>query len=248
MIKLCVNIDHIATVRQARLSVEPSPLLAAQEAIKGGADGITVHLREDRRHIQDDDLHQLRGEIEGPLNLELAPTPEMIAIAIDTVPEMAMLVPEGRDEVTTEGGLDVISNQDHLQATVDALQVCGIPVSAFLDADLKQIEAAKSCGFSVCEIHTGPYANTVTTCGLDLEHPDVLKELETIKEAASFVQELGLQCNAGHGLTHHNVQHIASIEGVMELHIGHSIISRSVFVGIQQAVREMKERMQGHTT
>ena len=248
MIKLCVNIDHIATVRQARMTFEPCPITAAHEAIKGGADGITLHIREDRRHMQDDDLYRLKEELEVPLNLEMAATPEMVAIAIETSPDMAMIVPEGRLEVTTEGGLDVVSDMDRLTSVVGSLHASGIPVSAFVDADASQIEAAKDCGFTVCEIHTGKYAEAVIEHDFDLDHRAVIAELEKVAEAVSFVQEIGLQCNAGHGLTHHNVQGVALVPTLRELHIGHSIVSRSVFVGMQQSVREMKDRMQEQQT
>jgi len=230
------------------MTFEPCPITAAHEAIKGGADGITLHIREDRRHMQDDDLYRLKEELEVPLNLEMAATPEMVAIAIETSPDMAMIVPEGRLEVTTEGGLDVVSDMDRLTSVVSSLHASGIPVSAFVDADTSQIEAARGCGFTVCEIHTGRYAEAVIEHDFVLDHLAVVAELEKVAKAVSFVQEIGLQCNAGHGLTHHNVQGVALLPRLRELHIGHSIVSRSVFVGMQQSVREMKDRMQEQQT
>lgn len=243
MSKLCVNIDHVATIRQARMTFEPSPIDAALAAIEGGADGITLHIREDRRHMQDADLFALKEILSVPLNLEMAATDEMVSLALETTPDMAMIVPEGRDEITTEGGLNVIDDVLRLTDVVLRLQEHSIPVSAFIDADREQIEAAKMCGFSVCEIHTGPYAEAVINNDFDLKHEQVLFELEKVTSANAFIQEIGLQSNAGHGLTHHNVRAVANIAGLSELHIGHSIVSRSVFVGMSQSVFEMKERM-----
>ena len=240
MTKLCVNIDHVATVRQARMTIEPDPILAASEAILGGADGITLHIREDRRHMQDSDLFRLKESIEVPLNLELAATTEMLALALKASPHMAMVVPEGRDEITTEGGLDVLSDLHRLTSFVATLVTNNIPVSAFIDADRAQIEAANECGFAVCEIHTGKYAQMVIKENLSPNHPNVIVEREHIRKAVSHVHNLGMQCNAGHGLTHFNVREIASIHGISELHIGHSIVSRSIFTGMKQAVAEMK--------
>ena len=243
MTKLCVNIDHIATVRQARRTIEPCPVEGALAAIRGGADGITLHLREDRRHIQDRDVVAINEAIDVPLNFEMAATPEMVQIARQAKPAMAMIVPEGRHEITTEGGLDVLSEMDHLKQVVTDISSANIPVSAFVDADESQIEAAKACGFTVCEIHTGAFAEAVIEHGLDLSHPDVILEKNRVAEAVRFVHEIGLQCNAGHGLTHHNVRLIASIEGISELHIGHSIVSRAVMVGMQTSVEEMKQQI-----
>jgi len=177
------------------------------------------------------------------LNLEMAATDEMVALAIQTTPDMAMIVPEGRDEITTEGGLNVVDGMQRLTDIVGMLREHYIPVSAFIDADREQIEAAKACGFLVCEIHTGPYAEAVINNDFDLEHEQVLFELEKVANAAAFIQEIGLQSNAGHGLTHHNVRAVATIAELKELHIGHSIVSRSVFVGMSQSVFEMKEHM-----
>ena len=243
MIKLCVNIDHVATIRQARKTVEPDPVEAATEAILGGADGITLHVREDRRHVQDADLFRLREIIKVPLNLELAPTQDMLNLAIKAMPDMAMIVPEGRNEITTEGGVDVVTNMDSLRSLVQALKDVGIRTSAFVNADAKQIEAANACGFDVCEIHTGTFAETVIKNDMSLTHDKVCGSMRPICEAVEQINELGMQCNAGHGLTHHNVGIIASINGIEELHIGHSIISRSVIIGIRNSVQEMKQRM-----
>ena len=243
MIKLCVNIDHVATIRQARKTVEPDPVVAATEAVLGGADGITLHVREDRRHVQDADLFRLREIIKVPLNLELAPTQDMLNLAIKAMPDMAMIVPEGRNEITTEGGVDVVTNMGSLRPLVQALKDVGIRTSAFVNADAKQIEAANACGFDVCEIHTGTFAETVIKNDMSLTHDKVWDSMRPICEAVEQINELGMQCNAGHGLTHHNVGNIASIKGIEELHIGHSIISRSVIIGIRNSVQEMKQRM-----
>ncbi len=244
MTKLCVNIDHVATLRQARMTVEPDPILAADEAILGGADGITLHIREDRRHMQDSDLFKLKGSLQVPLNLELAATQDMLELAIQTSPDMVMVVPEGRDEITTEGGLDVISDLQRLSEFVEKLTGKNMPVSAFVDADFDQINAANTCGFTVCEIHTGPYAEAVIKNDFSLEHPEVVAEQQLVRKAVSQVLSLGMQCNAGHGLTHLNVGSIASIDGISELHIGHSIVSRSIFVGMRQSVAEMKSNIE----
>jgi pyridoxine 5-phosphate synthase len=244
MTKLCVNIDHIATLRQARMTVEPDPLLGAQEAILGGADGITLHIREDRRHMQVSDLFQLKDTIQVPLNLELAATTQMLTIAIEATPDMVMVVPEGRDEITTEGGLDVLGDMQRLTEFVEALVAENLRVSAFIDADYAQIEAARSCGFTVCEIHTGPYAQAYIHNESSLRHPMVLAERTKVQNAVSKVIEMDMQCNAGHGLTHGNVSGIASIPHISELHIGHSIVSRSIFTGMRESVSEMKLNIQ----
>ena len=240
MIELGVNIDHVATVRQARRTYEPDPVWAAVEAHLGGADGITVHLREDRRHIQDKDVARLRELTHIKLNLEMAATDEMVGIARKIRPEMAMLVPEGRREITTEGGLDVASQESRLKKKVQKLRDSGIIVSVFIDADLKQVEAAKRIGASVCEIHTGPYAHAFHAKGRDAESPAVLAELKKIKKAGERIRALGMRFNAGHALNYFNVQPVARLPGVRELHIGHAIVSRAVFVGMREAVREMK--------
>ena len=243
MIELGVNIDHVATLRQARRTYEPDPVWAAVEAHLGGADGITVHLREDRRHIQDEDVRRLRELVHIKLNLEMAATPEMIAIACRLRPEMAMLVPEGRQEITTEGGLDVVAHEKTLAGAVARLRDAGIVTSVFIDAEVKQVEAAARIGASVCEIHTGPYAHAFHAKGRDAESAAVQAELARIRTAGEAVRTHGMRFNAGHALNYFNVQPVAAIEGVRELHIGHSIVSRSVFVGLREAVREMKALM-----
>lgn len=240
MIELGVNIDHVATVRQARRSHEPDPVWAAVEAHLGGADGITVHLREDRRHIQDRDVARLRELTHIKLNLEMAATAEMVAIARRIKPEMAMLVPEGRQEITTEGGLDVSAAERKLANAVARLSSAGIVVSVFIDPDLKQVAAAKRIGASVCEVHTGPYAHAFHAKGRDAESPAVVRELAKIRKAGEHIRALGMRFNAGHALNYFNVQPVARLTGIRELHIGHAIVSRAVFVGMREAVREMK--------
>ncbi len=239
-IELGVNIDHVATVRQARQTYEPDPVWAAVEAHVGGADGITVHLREDRRHIRDDDVRRLRDLVQIKLNLEMAATDEMVAIARALKPELAMLVPEGRHEVTTEGGLDVIGGGERLRRKISALKDEGIVVSVFVDADIHQIEAAKLLGADVCEIHTGPYAHAFHR-RRDIE--SATEELRKVAQAGAKVRELGMRFNAGHALNYVNVQPIAALAGVRELHIGHAIVSRAIFVGMRAAVAEMKRLM-----
>lgn len=243
MIELGVNIDHVATVRQARRTYEPDPVLAAMEAQLGGADGITVHLREDRRHIQDEDVRRLRDTVSVKLNLEMAATSEMVKIACDLKPQLVMLVPEGRQEITTEGGLDVHGQRTRLKKVVSGLKDAGLIVSAFIDAEEKQIEAAAGCGFAVCEVHTGPYAHAFFKKGRDAESPAVLKEIEKVRRGGEIIREAGMRFNAGHALNYVNVQPIAALPGIRELHIGHAIVSRAVFVGLREAVREMKRLM-----
>ena len=240
MIELGVNIDHVATLRQARRTHEPDPVWAAVEAHLGGADGITVHLREDRRHIQDEDVRRLRELVHIKLNLEMAATKEMIDIAARLKPEMAMLVPEGREEITTEGGLDVAGQANKIKSTVAQLAAAGIVTSVFIDADVRQVEAAASVGAKVCEIHTGPYAHAFHAKGRDPESAAVITELDAIRKAGETVRALGMRFNAGHALNYFNVQPVAALPGVRELHIGHAIVARSVFVGMREAVREMK--------
>jgi pyridoxine 5-phosphate synthase len=243
MIELGVNVDHVATVRQARRTYEPDPVWAAVEAHLGGADGITVHLREDRRHIQDEDVRRLRELTHIKLNLEMAATDEMVGIASRLKPEMAMLVPEGRHEVTTEGGLDVSGQEKKLSAIVKRLADAGIVVSVFIDAERQQVEAAKRIGATVCEIHTGPYAHAFHSKGRDAESPAVISELKKIQSAGEAIRALDMRFNAGHALNYFNVGPVARLPGVRELHIGHAIVSRAVFVGIREAVREMKGLM-----
>ena len=240
MIELGVNIDHVATLREARRTYEPDPLWAAVEAHFGGADGITVHLREDRRHIRDDDVRRLREMVHIKLNLEMAATAEMIDIAARLKPEMAMLVPEGRHEITTEGGLDVAAQEDKIRDAVTRLADAGIKVSVFIDADVRQVDAAARVGAKVCEIHTGPYAHAFHAKGRDPESAAVVEELMKIRTAGQAVIDRGMRFNAGHALNYFNVQPVAGLPGVRELHIGHAIVSRAVFVGLREAVRQMK--------
>ena len=235
MIELGVNIDHIATVRQARRTYEPDPVWAAVEAHLGGADGITVHLREDRRHIQDEDVRRLRELTHIKLNLEMAATDEMVAIALR--------VPEGRQEVTTEGGLDIAAQEARIREGVARLAGGGIVTSVFIDADLRQVEAAARVGARVCEIHTGPYAHAFHAKGRDPESAPVVAELAKIAAAGEAIRALGMRFNAGHALNYFNVEPVAALAGIRELHIGHAIVSRAVFVGMREAVREMKALM-----
>jgi len=240
MIELGVNIDHVATVRQARRTYEPDPVWAAVEAHLGGADGITVHLREDRRHIQDEDVRRLRELTHIKLNLEMAATDEMVAVARRIRPEMAMLVPEGRQEVTTEGGIDIVGQEARLKEVVTRLAGAGIVVSVFIDADLRQVEAAHRVGAAVCEVHTGPYAHAFHSRGRDAESPAVVAELAKLAAAGAAIRSRGMRFNAGHALNYVNVEPVAQLAAVRELHIGHAIVSRAVFVGMREAVREMK--------
>ncbi len=232
-ITLGVNIDHIATIRQARQTTEPDPIAAAVFAELGGADGITVHLREDRRHIQDRDVRILRETVQTHLNLEMAPTAEMIAIALEIKPDYVTVVPEKREEVTTEGGLDVAGDLAGMTQLVEKLQGAGIPVSWFIDPDETQIKAAAETGAQLIELHTGRYAEAKTEATRE-------EELKHLTQASDRALSLGLRLNAGHGLTYQNVYPIACISGMEELNIGHSIISRAVLVGLERAVREMK--------
>lgn len=232
MVELGVNIDHVATLRQARRTYEPDPVWAAAAAELGGADGITVHLREDRRHIQDRDVRVLRETVAVKLNLEMSCASEIVAIACEVRPHQATLVPERREEVTTEGGLDVLGNKAAVTAAVQRLQQAGVYVSLFLDPDSAQIEAAAELGAEAVELHTGQYA-------LAAER-DRLTHLAALADAGRQIRDLGMRLHAGHGLNYHNVQPIAAIEGMRELNIGHSIVSRAMFVGMEQAVREMK--------
>ena len=240
MIELGVNIDHVATLRQARRTYEPDPVWAAVEAHLGGADGITVHLREDRRHIQDHDVRRLRELVHIKLNLEMAATDEMVEIACALKPEMAMLVPEGREEITTEGGLDVAAQETRLKSVVAKLANAGIMTSVFIDALPHQVDAAARIGAKVCEIHTGPYAHAFHAKGRDRESAAVVAEITKIRDAGAAVRALGMRFNAGHALNYFNVQPVAALPGVGELHIGHAIVSRSLFVGLREAVRQMK--------
>lgn len=234
MAQLGVNIDHVATIRQARRTYEPDPVWAAALAELGGADGITVHLREDRRHIQDRDLRLLRETVAVKLNLEMACVDEVVDIARSLRPPQATLVPERREEVTTEGGLDAHGNLARIRDVTRRLQDAGILVSLFLDPDLKQIEAARTIGADAVELHTGAYALAATPAAQQAELQKQLAAAEAIRRA-------GLHLHAGHGLNYRNVQPIARIPGMEELNIGHSIVARAVMVGFQAAVREMKQ-------
>ena len=245
MARLCVNIDHVATVRQARRTYEPDPLWAAVEAQLGGADGITVHLREDRRHIQDHDVERLRlkNTCHVKLNLEMAATDEMVAIACSIKPDLAMLVPEGRQEITTEGGLDVAGQLPRLKDIVARLTDAGLTASAFIDPDPRQIEAAAAAGFHVCEVHTGPWAHAFHDTAGNLNHPKPQDELKKVTDAGKQIIDAGLAFNAGHALNYVNIAPIATLPGLSELHIGHAIVSRAIFVGIRQAVAQMKHEI-----
>jgi pyridoxine 5-phosphate synthase len=233
---LGVNVDHVATVREARKTFEPDPVMAATLAVLGGADGITVHLREDRRHINDRDVRLLREVVTCELNLEMAATDEMIAIALDVRPDLVTLVPERRHELTTEGGLDVVGQKQHLHDAISKLHEGGLPVSLFITPGIADTECAKKIGADMVEIHTGMYANSKGNAQK--------KELLRVFEAVKAAHHEGLTVNAGHGLTYSNVTKIAAIHGLRGLYIGHSIVSRAVLIGIERAVREMKTLIQ----
>jgi len=233
MIRLGVNVDHVATLRQARMIDVPDPVEAALLAERAGADGITVHLREDRRHIQERDVRLLRERARSKVNLEMAVTPAMAAFAESVKPNDACFVPEKREELTTEGGLDVVSHRAKVKEAVGRLQGCGIHVSLFIDPEQAQIETAKEVGARAIEIHTGSYCNA---SGRERD-----EELGEIVSAATLARKLGLEVHGGHGLNYDNVLPIAAIPEIVELNIGHSIIARAVIVGIERAVREMKE-------
>ncbi len=237
-IYLGVNIDHVATLRQARGTRYPDPVKAALDAEQAGADSITLHLREDRRHIQDHDVERLIELRQTKVNLEMAATDEMVEIACRLRPEDVCLVPERREELTTEGGLDVASQIDRLKEVCTRLDESGVRVSLFIDADKAQIDAAREVGAPVIELHTGHYADLG-----EVSRWGQRQELARIREAAAHAHSLGLQVNAGHGLHYHNVQPIARMPEVVELNIGHAIVARAVFVGFTEAVREMKRLM-----
>lgn len=236
MVKLGLNIDHVATVRQARRDVVPNVLQAAHEGIRGGARGITVHLREDRRHIQDADVRILRKKIKVPLNLEMSIAPEIVRFAVKVKPQKACLVPERRLELTTEGGLDVLGSIQKVNSAVRKLQAAGICVSLFIDPDLRQIQAARKVGADYVELHTGTYARVTGRKRAG--------ELKRLKRAAIFAHELGIGVNAGHGLNYKNVMPVARLPYMEELNIGHSIIARSIFTGIRKATAEMLRLIQ----
>ena len=234
MIRLGVNIDHVATLRQARHAAEPDPVAAAVLAVLGGADGITIHLREDRRHINDRDVRLLRQVVTGLLNLELSVADPIVAIAYEVKPDQATLVPERREELTTEGGLDIVQHQAAVAKAMECLQKAGIAVALFIDPDIRQIEIAKILGAKAIEIQTARYAEA-------RKPDDRLRELNALQESTEFAKQIGLNVHMGHGLNYDNVQAIAQIPGVEELNIGHSIVSRAVLVGMERAVREMKQ-------
>lgn len=236
-ILLGVNIDHIATVREARGTRYPDPVQAAMAAEEAGADGITLHMREDLRHIQARDVRIIKSVIQTPMNLELALTEAMLEFAEEIRPEKACLVPEKREELTTEGGLDVVTQYNTIEKAVKRLESRGSEVSLFIDPDLQQIEAAKSLGARVIEIHTGCYADAS-----DKKTQDI--ELERIKKAAYYAHEIGLKVNAGHGLNYQNVRPIAAINALHELNIGHAIIARALFCGLKEAVKQMRQLIQ----
>lgn len=254
MALLGVNIDHVATLRQARYrgqelgplaGDEPDPVRAVFEAEAGGADVITIHLREDRRHITDRDAGLIAQVVRTRLNFEMAATDEMVKIAIAIKAHSAALVPEGRTEVTTEGGLDVRGQLKRIKQQVARLTDAGIICSAFIDAEEKQVEAAARAGFEVCEIHTGPYARAFARAGGDFKNKKLVAELERVEAAGRWIRKAGMRFNAGHALNYMNVGHVARLPGIAELHIGHSIVSRAVFVGLRQSVADMKALIVG---
>jgi pyridoxine 5-phosphate synthase len=234
-VRLGVNIDHVATLRQARRAAEPDPVAAAVLALLGGADGITVHLREDRRHIQDRDVRALKPFVPR-LNLEMAAADEIVSIACEVKPHEATLVPEKRQELTTEGGLDVVANEKAVAKAVERLRKAGIIVSMFIDPEIQQVDVSQAIGATAVEIQTARYSEAKTPA-------DVARELDALKTAAAHARDRGLAVHAGHGLNYTNVQAIARIPGMQELNIGHSIVSRAMLVGMERAVREMKEAM-----
>jgi len=234
MIRLGVNIDHVDTLRQARRALEPDPVAASVLALLGGADGVTVHLREDRRHINDRDVRLLRQVVTSLLNLELSVAEAIVSIACEVKPDQATLVPERREELTTEGGLDVVQHQGAVAQAMGRLQAAGIAVALFIDPDIRQIEIAKVLGAKAVEIQTARYAEAKT-------HDDRLRELNALQQSTDFAKQIGLHVHMGHGLNYDNVHAIAQIPGVEELNIGHNIVSRAVLVGMERAVREMKD-------
>ncbi len=239
MIRLGVNIDHVATLRQARRAKEPDPVAAAVLAELGGADSITVHLREDRRHIQDRDVYLLRETVRTRLNLEMACSDEIIAIALKVLPDEITLVPEKRQELTTEGGLDIVAHADTTRSAVERLKAAGLHVSLFIDPDLAQLDMAKKLHADAVEFQTAAYSEATTAA-------QVAVELAKLRTATAHALQLGLHPHLGHGLNYQNVKPIVRIHGVVELNIGHSIVSRAVFAGLEQAVRDMKLAMSEH--
>lgn len=232
MARLCVNVDHVATVRNARGGAEPEPVLAAIQAELGGSVGVTVHLREDRRHIRERDVELMRQCVRGKLNLEMATADDVVEFALGVGPDLATIVPERREELTTEGGLDVVAGGERLRRTIARLKEAGIAVSLFVDPSPEQIRASKEAGADEVELHTGPYAEARGDAAIE-------RELEALRSAGRLARELGLALNAGHGLNYHNVGPVAAIEGMRELNIGHAIVSRAVFDGFRKAVEDM---------
>ena len=231
-LRLGVNIDHVATLRNARGGTDPDPVRAAMVIARAGADGVTAHLREDRRHITDDDIHRLGIEIQLPLNMEMAPTDEMVKIALGKRPHAVCIVPERREELTTEGGLDVDAGRSHLKRIISQLSEVGIQVSLFIDPDTHQIDAALAVGAPSIELHTGEY------CNANLHHRR--EELTRLQHGAAYAREIGLECHAGHGLTLDNVGPVALIPEIVELNIGHSIVGDAIFVGLETGIRRMR--------
>ncbi len=238
MVKLGVNIDHVATVREARKTFEPDPVTAALQCEETGCDGIVCHLRKDRRHIQDEDLRLLKEKVSTRLNMEMSVDPEIVDIACNVKPDQATLVPENRQEITTEGGLDVAGNFEKVRSVVERLSSAAIEVSLFIDPDQGQIEASVKTGAGMVELHTGEYAGAFNS------GQDPAKKLKILSDASAFARGKRLIVSAGHGLNYRNVRPVARIEGMYELNIGHSIISRAIFVGIKEAVKEMKGLME----
>jgi pyridoxine 5-phosphate synthase len=239
-LRLGVNIDHVATIRNARGGRHPDPVRAAKIAAQAGADGITAHLREDRRHISDDDIQRLVAEIDRPLNLEMAATDEMLAIAVRHKPHAACIVPEKREERTTEGGLEVIRAHNHLRRYVDALGAAGIRVSLFIEPDPKVLDAAKSLGAPVVELHTGAYCDAFNE---DPQSKRVGHELNRIVSAAAHAEAIGLECHAGHGLSFDTVVPVAAIATIVELNIGHFLIGEAIFGGLDSSIKRMRALM-----
>ena len=241
MIHLGVNIDHVATVRQARRACEPDPVLAAHMAELGGADGITVHLRQDRRHIQDRDVRLLRETVQGVLNLELAAGEDILAIAIATLPDQACLVPEHRQELTTEGGLKISRDDQQLRSCIDDLKESGIIVSLFIEPDPATVRLAKELGADAVELHTGTWADAWTLSRGDEHDEALVQQLSRLEESADTAATVGIRLHAGHGITYRNVRGLLHLPLLRELNIGHSIVSRAVLVGMERAVREMRD-------
>lgn len=238
-LRLGVNIDHVATIRNARGGRHPDPLRAAHAAIDAGADGITAHLREDRRHISDADIRRLKSELTRPLNLEMAATDEMLAIALAHIPHACCLVPEKREERTTEGGLDVVGGANHLQRYIDALKDAGIRVSLFIEPSADAIEASARLGADIVELHTGRYCELA----LDDDGPGVAREINRIAEAARLAHDAGLEVHAGHGLTFNTVRAVARMPEIVELNIGHFLVGEAIFGGLHGAIRRMRALM-----